>query len=115
MKNLMLKAFLILVSILFYGCAAIKSQDNQLQWDFDHQVQFREVKLDDNSYEIEVVANNNTHFEMLATFLIRRSMEICQAYGFTVTILKGVESVNDRLGLPNMIMPSLSARVVCPH
>jgi len=96
------------------SCANVEHFSGQPQWDFDHEVQYRESKLADNKYHVEVISRSDTHFATLATFLLRRSMEICQSYGFKIEVLKGVESFDDRQGLPNMIMPSLAVNLECP-
>ena len=96
------------------SCANVEHYSDQPQWDFDHEVQYRESRLADNKYHIEVISRNDTHFATLATFLLRRSMEICQSYGFKIEVLKGIESFDERQGLPNMILPSLAANLECP-
>ena len=110
-----MKKFISVVVFIFtlMGCQSTGAEQGQTQWDFDHQIQFKEQKKTDGSYHIEVIAHNETRFEILATFLLRRSLELCQSYGFNIEVLKGVEGFNDKLGLPNMIMPSLAANVYC--
>ena len=103
----------ILFSLSLLGCQSTTTKSSAPQWDFDHKVQYREKQLTDTSYHIEVISHNDTRFEVLATFLMRRSLEICQSYGFKIEVLKGVEEFNDKLGLPNMIIPSLAANVYC--
>lgn len=98
------------------ACASnVKTVNGASQWDFDHQVQFKQTDLENGSYHLQVIANQDTEFSKLATFLMRRSLRICKSYGFKIEVLKGVEGFDDKLSFPNMIMPSLSANIECPH
>ncbi|MEW6981361.1 hypothetical protein AAD001_01770 [Colwelliaceae bacterium 6471] len=110
MRNVFLMSFV----ILLVGCSTTGESLNQSNWDFDHEVQYKQTQIDENKYHIEVVATSKTRFSTLATFLIRRSLDVCQRYGFKIEVLEGVESFNDKLGLPNLIMGSLAANVECP-
>jgi len=88
--------------------------DSTSQWDFDHRVQFKQKHLGENRYHLEVIRNEDVNFERLATFLIRRSFDICNHYGFKLEILTGVESFTDRKAHPNKIFGSLGANLECP-
>ena len=96
------------------NCAFSPIKNGQTQWDFDHHLQFKQTQLADNRYHLVVVANNKTHFSQLATFLMRRSLEICQSYGFKMEVLAGVETFNHKLESPNRLMPSLAINLECP-
>ena len=98
---------------LLTACANTARNSEQPQWDFDHNVQFEQKALGDNSYYIKVVSTSKTRFSQLATFLMRKSLEICQSYGFKIEVLKGVEGFNDRRSFPNLIMDSLAANIEC--
>ncbi|GLX85879.1 hypothetical protein tloyanaT_21310 [Thalassotalea loyana] len=105
----------ILFTVLLSSCSqTITPSNGQSQWDFDHQVQFKQTKLEDNYYHIEVIPNSNIGFDRLATFLIRRSLDVCNAYGFKLEVLTGVESFTDRKAHPNKIFGSLAANLACP-
>lgn len=106
--------FLIFLGVLHSGCSNIEPQNGTSQWDFDHNVQFKQTKLSENKYHLQVISKSDTHFSKLATFMMRRSYEICGTYGFTIEVLKGIERFTDRQSFPNLIMPSLSANVKCP-
>jgi len=110
----MYKWLTLLAVFTLVGCATPTVSTNQSEWDFDHEVRFEQKKLSDNKYHLVVISNDKTHFSRLATFLVRKSMDLCNQYGFKIEILSGVEGVDDRRGLPNMIMPSLAANVECP-
>ena len=101
------------LTISLFSCAQHAVEDQQLQWDFNQQVQFKQSRISKNSYHIVVIANGKTHFSTLATFLMRRSLELCKSYGFKIKVLAGVESYYHKLESPNMLMPSLSANVYC--
>lgn len=84
------------------------------EWDFDHQVQFKKTKFDDNNYQLEVIPNNNVSFERLSAFLLRRGYQICGTYGYKLQLITGVESFDHFRASPNMIMPNLKAKLECP-
>ena len=110
----MVKLLALFAIFTLVGCATPTISTNKSEWDFDHKVRFEQKKLAEHKYHLVVISNEKTHFSRLATFLVRKSMNLCNQYGFKIEILGGVEGVNDRKGLPNMIMPSLSANVECP-
>ena len=83
------------------------------EWDFDHQLQFKKTKFDDNNYQLEVIANNNVSFDRLSAFLLRRGYLICGQYGYKLQLVKGVESFDYPRASPNLIMPNLTAKLEC--
>ena len=107
-----------LLGIIFLiGCAAQESiilGQAKSEWDFDHNVQFKKTKFDENHYKLEVISNNNTNFERLSAFLLRRSYLICGSYGYKLELIKGVESFDFPRASPNLIMSNLTANVECP-
>ncbi|MBL4908470.1 MAG: hypothetical protein JKX78_00340 [Alteromonadaceae bacterium] len=111
----MLKTIVIACSIfILSACAQAPIKNGQAQWDFDHHLQFKQTKLAESQYHLVVVANNKTHFSQLVTFLMRRSLELCQSYGFKMEVLAGVETFNHKLESPNRLMPSLAVNLECP-
>jgi hypothetical protein len=84
------------------------------QWDFDHNLQFREIKLAPNHYQIRVFQLGNVPFEKISAFVLRRGLRICQSYNYKVELLKGVEGFNDKQGSPNLILSDLVANIECP-
>lgn len=110
-----LHSLLVLGTIVLSGCAQNNSVSNaQSQWDFDHQVQYKQTDLQDGRFHLQVITKQDTEFSKLATFLMRRSLRICKSYGFKIEVLEGVERFDDKLSFPNLIMPSLSANIECP-
>ena len=105
---------LLLLTLLLSSCAKLTPTEEQAQWDFDHNIQFKQTKLADEHYHITVRATDKTQFSTLATFLMRRSLQLCQSYGFKIEVLAGVETFNHQLESPNKLMRSLSANVECP-
>ena len=105
--------YLILASALTACSNHIEVPNGASQWDFDHQVQFKQTNLSAGKYHLQVIAKPDVEFSRLATFLMRRSLRICQGYGFKIEVLSGVEGFDDKLSFPNMIMPSLSANIDC--
>ncbi|WP_206485009.1 hypothetical protein [Thalassotalea sp. G2M2-11] len=83
-------------------------------YDFDHQLHYKQQRISDVEYHIEVLTDENRRFNRLATFLLRHAYHLCQSYQFNLQILDGIEQFDDRRISPNYIQPSLSANLVCP-
>lgn len=94
------------------GCAVVVD-NGESQWDFDHQIQFKQTKLSEGHYKLVVIPQNKTRFSRLATFLLRQSRDLCPEYGYQVKILDGVQGFHEVEGAPNKIMRNLSAEVIC--
>ena len=117
----MYKTYLITTVIIFSfilsACTNLKTtntnKNGSAQWDFDHNIQFKQTKLAKNHYQLEVVPNNKVSFERLATFLLRKSYNICQHYHYKLEIIQGVEGFDDKVAMPNYITPSLIAKIEC--
>jgi len=118
---LMLKMIKFSLMLLIYlsitACANIKTQQSNsgkvAQWDFDHHVQFIQIELASNHYQLEIIPNNKVNFEQLATILLRKSYRLCQHYHYKLEIVQGIEGFDDKLAMPNYIFPSLVAKVSC--
>jgi hypothetical protein len=87
--------------------------NSQVEWDFDHNIQFRHTQLSTNSYQLEIIPNNKGKFERLAAFLLRKSHIICGKYHYKIEIIRGVEGFDDKRAMPNYITPSLIAKIEC--
>lgn len=83
------------------------------QWDFDHQVQFRQTEMANNSYQLEIIPNNKVTFTRISAFLLRKSYQLCRQYPYQLEILQGIEGFDDKRAMPNYIFPSLVAKVEC--
>jgi len=99
------------------ACANLNTKDRydngNAQWDFDHHVQFKKTKYDDNNYQLEVIPNNKVSFERLSAFLLRRGYLICGSYGYKLELITGVKSFDYPRASPNLIMPNLTAKLEC--
>jgi uncharacterized protein involved in propanediol utilization len=117
-KSVVLSSTVALVISIASGCASqsadIPLGQAQSAWDFDHKVQYKKTKLDENTYQLEVIPNDKVNFERLSVFLLRRSYLICGGYGYKLELIKGVESFDHFKASPNMIMPNLTAKIECP-
>lgn len=111
----MTKIFIVTVIMMLFSCASAERISNNVEWDFDHKVRFQQTQLEDGRYHLIVTPKSDTRFSKLATFLMRKSFEICRSYGFKMEILQGVELYNDRIAHPNFIMRSLAANIECPN
>ncbi|MGL1958673.1 MAG: hypothetical protein OCD00_15305 [Colwellia sp.] len=106
--------FLIFLSIfLISACAKNIAVNKNLQWDFDHQLQYKQTQLSKHKYLLEIIPNNKVNFERLSAFLLRHSYNLCQSYGYTIKLIKGIESFDDTFTSINLIFPSLTAKVEC--
>jgi hypothetical protein len=107
----------LLFCLTFSACSSLDTKTSfnggAVQWDFDHSVQFRQMILPLNHYQLEIISNNKVNFERLATFLLRKSYNLCHHYGYQLEILQGVEGYDDKFAEPNRILPSLVAIVDC--
>lgn len=98
---------------MLLGCTAHSGKNPSTQWDFDHNIVFEQKLIKPDFYYLKVHSTNKTHFSTLATFLMRRSLQLCKSYGFKIEVLQGVEGFNDSEALPNLIMGSLAANIEC--
>lgn len=101
--------------IIISACSNFSNNkaNTNTQWDFDHNVQFTQTKLANNTYQLEIIPNGKVNFERLATFLLRKSYSLCQQYHYQLEIIQGIESFDDRFAMPNYVFPSLIAKVRC--
>ncbi len=113
MKKIYKGLSLAILPVALAGCTNQITDNEELQWDFDHSVQYRQTKLSENSYNLVIVPKVKTHFNRLATFLLRHSKDICGDYGYKIEVLDGVQGFHDIEGSPNLILSSLSANIEC--
>lgn len=112
-----IRIFMLLAgTMVISACANLdnnKKAKSSTQWDFDHNVQFTQTTLSKNTYQLEIIARSKVKFETLSTFLLRKSYSLCQQYHYTLEIVQGIESFDDKRAMPNYIFPSLIAIVDC--
>ncbi|GLX77769.1 hypothetical protein tinsulaeT_11090 [Thalassotalea insulae] len=104
----------ILLVVLFIFSGAVSAAEQEVNYDFDHKVHYKQKRLAPGHYQIEALQKEKTRFSQLATFLLRHAYKLCGSYDFELKILSGVEQFDDRQMSPNYIQPSLSANLVCP-
>ena len=117
----MLKIINVVIVLLFCitlsACSTLDtkktSKRGTTQWDFDHGLQFRQVKITTNHYQLEIIPNNKVNFERLATFLLRKSYSLCGGYHYKIEMVRGIEGFDDKRAMPNYIFPSLIAKIEC--
>jgi hypothetical protein len=101
-----------------FACATATKQNITVKensaWDFDHQLQYKKIQLDNGHYQFEVITNNKTNFQRMSAFLLRQSYLICRQYGYSLTIVKGVERYDFKRQSPNLIRSNLVANLECP-
>lgn len=113
MRKIKIVVFILYVFNLV-GCASYTENFNgDPIWDFDHQLQYTQVKRDDNTYYVEVIPNDRIRFSKISAFILRKGFRICRGYGFKVTVLKGIEGFDHKRSFPNMITARFSANIEC--
>lgn len=113
MRNMKILIVILLSTGLLSACTNVAVENGEPRWDFDHNVQYKQTKLEGQKYHLQVVPNSDARFSRLATFLLRRSKDICHEYGYSIEILGGVQGFNEKIGAPNKIMRSLEANIEC--
>jgi len=112
-----MKLILIIFTLFISGCAQITGLESVTSdgksWDFDHQVQYDQYKINDNEYTLLIRSTNRTRFSMLSAFLVRQSFLLCEGYGYKIEVLEGVETYNDEKYIKNYIPASLKAKIEC--
>jgi hypothetical protein len=111
-----MKAMSVFFLVIFLSSCSnttTEERNGQLEWDFDHKVQFKTTKLENNKYHLEVIRYSKTAFRRMATLMVRESYEICGQYGFKIEVLEGIELVDDRKAMPNRIFGALKANIEC--
>jgi hypothetical protein len=104
------------VYFLFACTTAIKQNiavEANSAWDFDHQLQYKTIRLDNGLYQLEVITNIKTDFQRMSAFLLRKSYLICRQYGYSLTMIKGVERFDFTRQSPNLIRSNLVAKLDC--
>jgi len=104
--------FVILLFSVTIGCTQINQ--TRSDFDFDHQVQFKQQLSDEGIYHVKVISTSKTSFEQLASFIFRHAYKLCGSYGFTMEVINGVEGFDDKRISPSYIQPSLSIKLNCP-
>lgn len=112
MKRILLVATF---SVFLSACSSnLDTPNGAAQWDFDHGLQFSKTELEDGRILLDVVPNDKTNFDRLSAFLVRKSLQICQSYGFSLEFLKGIETFDQKESFPNLIVSHLKANLTCP-
>jgi hypothetical protein len=119
MSRIKFKSIATVLSVQFlFACATATKQNITVgansAWDFDHQLQYKTIQLDNGHYQLEVITNNKTDFSRMSAFLLRQSYLICRQYGYSLTMVKGVERFDFLRQSPNLIRSNLVAKLACP-
>lgn len=110
-KKLMVNTLLVM---FLCGCQSLGSSKKLNEWDFDHNVQYKQNQIATNAYSVEIVSSQKTRFDQMATFLLRHAYRVCESYGFKLEVITGVEGVDERRVSPSYIQPNLKAMIECP-
>jgi hypothetical protein len=104
-----------LVIAVMSTAACAKEKEQSFQKDFDHNVHYSLNKLSDKQFELTVARLGKAKFKQMNAFATRQGKLLCDAYGFSITYLDGIEGFDDRKGMPNYIFPSLKVKITCPE
>jgi len=111
MKKIILLASVIVIS----ACSSTDKKVDHSQWDFDHHVRFEQTVISDNSYQVIVLRNNDTHFAQMSMFILRHAKTICSGSSYQLEVLQGVEDFDDKRVAQSYIQPSLIANITCQN
>ncbi len=107
--NIKIGSILIMMLFCRYVMANITKN-----YDFDHNVHYSQEDLGNGQYNITIISNDKTPFNQQTAFIFRHAYKVCQRYGFTMSLLKGVEGFDVARISPNFIQPSLTVQLKCP-
>lgn len=98
---------LLIATVSIAACASSTTRqadsNSAAQWDFDHHLQFIKTPLNKNTFQLEVIRNNNVGFKQMAAFLLRKSYLVCEGYHYKLEIIQGIEGFDDKRAMPNYI------------
>lgn len=89
------------------------ADETKVRWDFDHKLQFLLTEISDNQFNIQVFRQDDTRFNRMSAFLMRKAFEVCKGYQYKLEVIKGVERFDDKRSFPNMIFDTLVANIEC--
>ena len=118
LKIINLSTMLFFCTVLF-TCSNLyateSSPTSEVEWDFDHHLQFKQIQFTKHSYQLEVIPNKKVSFERLAAFLLRKSYSLCQNYQYQLKVIQGVEEFDEHNIMANYIPRRLVAHINCPN
>lgn len=76
-----------LLSLLCFG-ASVKAE---VLHDFDHGVNYEQIKVSKNKYQLDIRSDSYQHFNQQSVFLLRHSAQLCKRQSFTLKVLSGVQ------------------------
>ncbi|SES64294.1 hypothetical protein [Thalassotalea agarivorans] len=107
-----LKQLAMLLIATMFTLNSAQANDN-LKWDFDHQVQYYQQRLSENVVRLSVIPNSKTRFVRMSAFLIRQAEKLCKSKPFSLRNIEGVQTFDSMKAEPNRITPTLKADVHC--
>jgi len=81
--------------------------------DFDHGVNYEQVKLSENKYQLDVRSDTYQHFNQQSVFLLRHSSQLCNGKSFTLKVLSGVQKFDAIPTTPRALQSNLNVIVTC--
>lgn len=111
----MRKIILLASAFVLSACSSTEKKIDHSQWDFDHHVRFEQKVISNNSYQVTVLRNNDTHFAQMSMFILRHAKTICSGKAYQLEIIQGVEDFDDRRVAKSYILPSMIANITCQN
>lgn len=108
----MMRFFVLILCLQITSCTLMKNDSNN--WDFDHDLQFKQEQLAENVYQVVIHRKKQTRFSQLSSFLLRHALDVCQGYGYKLEVIEGVEGFYDKDVAKSYIQPDLKAVIECP-
>ena len=81
--------------------------------DFDHGVNYKQVKLSEKKYQLEIRSDSYQHFNQQSTFLLRHSARLCHRKTYTLKVLSGVQKYDAIPTTPRPLQANLKVIVTC--
>lgn len=81
--------------------------------DFDHGVNYEQVKLSENKYQLEIRSDSYHHFNQQSTFLLRHSARLCHRKSYKLKVLSGVQKFDSMPTTPRALQQNLKVIVSC--
>ncbi|PAJ73774.1 hypothetical protein CJF42_14100 [Pseudoalteromonas sp. NBT06-2] len=100
------------ISLLSMLLASATIQADVLH-DFDHGINYEQVKLSKNEYQLDISSGSYQLFKQQSVFLLRYSSQLCNKQNFTLEVLSGVQKFDAFPTTPRALQSNLKVIVTC--
>jgi len=98
-----------LLSLLCIGASA----NADVLHDFDHGVNYEQITLSENKYQLDIRSDSYQHFNQQSVFLLRHSAQLCHGQNYTLKVLSGVQKFDAIPTTPRALQDNLKVIVIC--